>query len=76
LNPCEISISTSNSKAKKIPPKFDKILGCYRSIDEGLGPWGMSSLEEDHSRLEKKFNEIHQLLNGDRVIKIGFSCMS
>jgi hypothetical protein len=29
LNPCEISINTSKSKAKKIPPKFDKILGCY-----------------------------------------------
>jgi hypothetical protein len=30
LNPCEISINTYKIKAKKIPPKFDKILGCYK----------------------------------------------
>jgi hypothetical protein len=30
LYPCEISIFSSNIKAKKIPPKFDKNLGCYR----------------------------------------------
>jgi hypothetical protein len=29
LNPCEFSINISKKKSKKIPPKFDKILGCY-----------------------------------------------
>jgi hypothetical protein len=33
LNPCEISINTSKTKAKKIPPKFAKILGCYNNIN-------------------------------------------
>jgi hypothetical protein len=28
LNPCEISINRTNKT--KLPPKFDKILGCYR----------------------------------------------
>jgi hypothetical protein len=30
LNPCEFSINAYQTKAKKNPPKFDKILGCYR----------------------------------------------
>jgi hypothetical protein len=29
LNPCEFPIISSKTKANKIPPKFDKILGCY-----------------------------------------------
>jgi hypothetical protein len=40
LNPCEFSINISKTKAKKIPPKFDKILGCYR-----LPPLKKSRLE-------------------------------